>query len=374
MKILAVSRLPLGGIRTYMRYVYSRLGTDADVTLVASDRQENDALRKDVEEYGARLVLCEDSAMSLVRAVRRELAGGRYDVVHSHGFLSGSSAYLGGLFSRVPHVLTVHGVVEERLLTGVAGKIKKWVLGWVVTHVDVVHGVGEDILAHLKEKVPALNRSVNRKVVVTNGIDTQWFASYRGDADAVRRELALEQGTFLFGFLGRFMPQKGLDLIIKAVRDLAEQGEAAKFVVVCCGSGDCIGDYRRQIAESGLEERFVLIPFRSDPRDILNLVDGVLMPSRWEAYSLLAPEVLASGKPLIASTCIGLREVVRDTPALTFPPEDWQALAQAMRRLMEQDHGAVFREYQATAVQRYDVQKTADGMKRLFAELAAERG
>jgi glycosyltransferase involved in cell wall biosynthesis len=354
-----------------MRYVYSGLGKEADVTLVACSQQENEALRKDVEEYGGRLVLCDNSALSLARAVRRELAGGRFDVVHSHGFLSGGSAYLGGLLSRVPHVLTVHGVVEKRLLNGVAGKIKKRILGWVVTHVDVVHGVGEDILAHLREEVPALDRSANRKIVVTNGIDTGWFASYRGDAEAVRRELGLEQGTFLFGFLGRFMPQKGLDLVIRAVRGLAAEGDTGKFAVICCGSGDCIGTYRRQIAESGLQDRFLLIPFRSDPREILNLVDGVLMPSRWEAYSLLAPEVLASGKPLIASTCIGLREVVQGTPALTFPSEDWQALAGAMRRLMECDHGPVFREYQATAVARYDVQKTAEGMKRLFAELAA---
>lgn len=374
MRILAVSRLPLGGIRTYMRYVYSRLGGDADVTLVASAGPENDALREDVEAYGGRLVLCDNSALSLARAVRRELGAGQYDVMHSHGFLSGSSACLGGLLSRVPHVLTVHGIVEERFLSGLVGKIKKRILGWVVTHVDVVHGVGEDILAHLLEKVPALARSRNRKVVVANGIDTGRFASYQGDAAALRRELGLAEDIYLFGFLGRFMPQKGLDLVIEAVRDMKERGDPGDFVVVCCGSGDYIGAYRRQIAESGLDDRFLLIPFRSDPRDVLNLVDAVLMPSRWEAYGLLAPEALASGKPLAASTCIGLREVVRDTPALTFPAEDRQALAGAMRRLMDEDHGAVFREYQAVAVERYDVQKTADGMKRLFAELAAERG
>jgi glycosyltransferase involved in cell wall biosynthesis len=357
-----------------MRYVYSRLGDGADVTLVASTGQENDALRTDVEEYGARLVLCDNSALGLARAVRRELAGGRYDVVHSHGFLSGSSAYLGGLLSRVPQVLTVHGVVEERFLTGLVGRIKQWILGWMVTHVDVVHGVGEDILEHVLEKVPSLARRPNRKVVVDNGIDTQWFASYQGDADALRRELGLDTGTYLFGFLGRLMPQKGLDLVIKAARDMKEDDTRRKFVVVCCGSGDYIGKYRREVAEAGLEDRFLFIPFRNDPRDILNMVDGVLMPSRWEAFGLLAAEALASGKPLIASTCIGLREVVRDTPVLTFPPEDWQALAGAMRRLMDEDLGAVFRDYQATAVARYDVQKTADGMKRLFAEVAAERG
>ncbi|MEZ7196682.1 glycosyltransferase family 4 protein [Pseudodesulfovibrio karagichevae] len=373
MRILAVSRLPLGGIRTYMRYVYSRLGSDADVTLVASTGPENDALREDVEAYGGRLVQCDNSALGLARAVRRELAGGGYDVLHSHGFLSASSACLGGGLSRVPHVLTVHGIVEERFLSGVVGKVKKWLLGWVVTHVDVVHGVGEDILAHLLEKVPSLARSRNRKVVVANGIDTERFASYQGNADALRRELGLDGDAYLFGFLGRFMPQKGLDLVIKAVRDIKERGDLGKSVVVCCGSGDYIGVYRRQIAESGLEDRFLLIPFRSDPRDVLNLVDGVLMPSRWEAFGLLAAETLASGKPLAASTCIGLREVVRDTPALTFPPEDWQALAGAMRRLMAEDLGAVFREYQGVAVERYDVQKTADGMKRLFAEMAAER-
>ncbi|MGE4423623.1 MAG: glycosyltransferase family 4 protein [Pseudodesulfovibrio sp.] len=373
MRILAVSRIPLGGIRTYIRYVYSRLGEDVSVTLVACAGQESEALQKDAEGYAGRVVLCENSALSLARAVRRELGSGQYDIMHSHGFLSGASAYLGGGLCRVPHVLTVHGIVEERFLTGIIGKIKKVILDWVVTHVDVVHCVGEDMLGHMKEKVPALARRGNRMALVSSGIDTKWFAACEGDADALQMELGLDRETYLFGFLGRFMPQKGLDLVIKAAREVKEKGDSKPFKVVCCGSGDYISEYRRDIAEAGLEDEFLFIPFRSDPRDVMNLVDGVLMPSRWEAYGLLAAEVLASGKPLIGSTCIGLREVVRGTPAMTFPPEDWKALADAMRRLMGGDYGNVFREYQTTAIERYDVQKTADGMKRLFAELAVRR-
>lgn len=44
------------------------------------------------------------------------------------------------------------------------------------------------------------------------------------------------------------------------------------------------------------------------------------MPSRWVAFGLLAVEALCAGTPLIASDCIGLREVVEDTPAVVVPP------------------------------------------------------
>ncbi|WP_319583428.1 glycosyltransferase family 4 protein [uncultured Pseudodesulfovibrio sp.] len=372
MKILAVSRIPLGGIRTYIRYVYSRLGADVEVTLVACSGPESKALQADAEGYGGRVVLCDNSALSLAQAVRRELRSGRYDILHSHGFLSGTSSYLGSLGLRVPHVLTIHGIVEERFLTGLVGKIKKWVLGWVVTGVDVVHCVGEDMMDHMVEKVPALARHTDRMALVASGIDSKLFASYEGDVEALREELKLEPDTYLFGFLGRFMPQKGLDLVIKAVSEITTQGGLKPFKVICCGSGDYINEYRHEIALAKLEDKFLFLPFRGDPRDVLNLVDAVVMPSRWEAFGLLAAEVLASGKPLIASTCIGLREVVRETPALTIPSEDWQALAEAMRRTVNEDHSKAFREYQPTAIERFDVQKTADGLKALFAELAAK--
>ena len=93
------------------------------------------------------------------------------------------------------------------------------------------------------------------------------------------------------------------------------------------------------------------------------------MPSLWEACPLLPMEVLATGSPLIASDCIGLREVVADTPTTIIPPRDSQALADAIRRHMETDLESRFAAYADEALRRYDVSQQAVGILEMYREL-----
>jgi glycosyltransferase involved in cell wall biosynthesis len=100
------------------------------------------------------------------------------------------------------------------------------------------------------------------------------------------------------------------------------------------------------------------------------------MPSLWEAYGLIAAEALLVGCPVIASDCIGLREVTRDTPALTVRLKDAKSLADAMRRYMDNTE-MIRREtemYLPTAMERYDSRKTAAQLDALFDEAMKRRG
>lgn len=367
-----VARWPLGGIRTYMKYVYRHLDRSWRLTILASSTQENESLRADARELGAELVLAEGGQARLCREALRLIGSRRFDLVQSHGFISAVHVALAGLRRRVPHVLTVHGVLEDRLLRGLRGRIKRAVTHWAVLRSDVVYAVGRDILEHLAEEMPSFSGYAGRRAVIPNGIDVDSFRNHAGDRGGFRREVGAGEDTFLFGFLGRFMPQKGLDLLIEAAAALeAGVGAGRDWRMALVGSGDYRRTYEWTIHQRGLDRRFIFAPFRSDVAAVYRDLDAVVMPSRWEACPLQPMEALVSGVPLVASDCIGLREVIEDTPALVFRNGDARGLAAALRRVLDGGEAGRFREFRDRAAERFDVRRTAVRVRELFDEVCA---
>ncbi len=369
--ILVVARWPLGGIRTYMRYTFRHLPKVYQVTLLASSTHEDDALKRDVTEYGAHLQIGQSQGLlGLVTEVFSELSKKKYDVILSQGFISGVAVYLANIFFRRPHILTIHGIVEPKFLEGRLKPVKLAFLKNVLSNVSMIYAVSNDILEHLFDQFPTLKTSVRRTIVIPNGIEMSEFGPSTIRSDAVCKQLGIPSGIFLFGFFGRFMQQKGFDLLIDAVEIMSRNIELPPFKVLAVGSGDYLPHYQRLIRERNLESFFVFLPFQSQIRNLYLEINSIVMPSRWEACPLQPMEALSMGIPLIASNCIGLRETVADTPAEVFASEDVNDLLQAMLRTLKNCRIDDFKEYMPVARQRFDVTTSTKKLIRVIEEIA----
>jgi len=165
----------------------------------------------------------------------------------------------------------------------------------------------------------------------------------------VRREIQVEPGgvdpamardyqetrsdVLRFGFVGRLVPQKGVETLIDAYRELDRPAE-----LVIHGYGE--PDYVR-----GLKERAGGAPIRFtgrfEPGDVGKLASGFdvqVMPSvGLEGSPLLVQTARLFRKALIASDAGGLGENVRDgIDALVFPSGDAEALRRCMRRMIDE--------------------------------------
>jgi glycosyltransferase involved in cell wall biosynthesis len=372
--VLVAVYWPLGGIRTYLKYVYRHFPPDVDLTVLAASTQEDSALRADMSALGIRLIIDHGKRRWFFLRILRELLRGRYDVIQSHGFITASHAYAANLLRlrRLPHVLTVHGILEDRLLSGLAGRIKKQLLGWVVNHVDVVYAVGQDMMTHLADELPGFGVSRARKVVIKNGIDVGPFSNLALLRGRFRTGQHIADDIFLIGFLGRFMEAKGFNYLIDAI-DILERDRVLpdRVKVLAVGSGDYLGRYKKDIRQRKLENRFIFLPFQSDILPIYADLDAVAMPSISEAASLLALESLCAGVPLIASDCIGLRESVRDTPAIVFEARNAAALASAIADVVNHPRRETFEAFRGEATTRFNVRNTSDQLTHLLQEVAA---
>jgi glycosyltransferase involved in cell wall biosynthesis len=372
--VLVVARWPLGGIRTYMKYTYGNLpGERYKITLIAPECGENNALIDDAASIGASLVVVNDKKGlgKLIFEIFKFILRNDVHLIQSHGFISGLLVVVANFFFKIPHVMTIHGIFEDHLLeAGLKGKIQKKVLNHVVNSVTCLYGVSKDILDHTLE-VFQVKQSI-QKAVIHNGIDITIFRPQQIVKSSIRQQLGISSKVFLVGFVGRFMPQKGLNYLIEAVSLLAKDHNlsSSDIHVLCVGSGDHLRRYKNSIADQNLSDFFSFIPFQSNIRDIYCNVDIVAMPSVWEAFGLQAAEAMCLGTPIIVSDCIGLREATHDTPAIIIPKQNPQALADALFEAKLHSPKQKFISFSQRARERYDVRHTARKLDELFQDIS----
>ena len=122
--------------------------------------------------------------------------------------------------------------------------------------------------------------------------------------------------------VGRLHPQKGYDVLLAARAGFGGAG------VAVAGDGPLEASLRAEAPDVRWLGR------RGDVADLLAAADVVVLPSRWEARSLTAQEAMRAGRPLVVTAVGGLPDLVGDC-AVVVPPGDPQALAVAVRRLLD---------------------------------------
>jgi D-inositol-3-phosphate glycosyltransferase len=253
---------------------------------------------------------------------RQQAEGARYDVVHSHYWLSG---WVGDRMKEiwgVPLVASFHtlGKVKNRSLARDEGPEPESRLegeARVVADADRILAPTPAEAAHL---VGLYGADPDRIRIVPGGVDHEvLFPRSREEA---RRRLHLT-GIRLVVFVGRLQPHKGPDVAIRALAEaVALAPEATRDLVLAVvggpsgrsSAGDEVARLMDLASALGVGERVVFFPPQPQRRlaDFYAAAEAVLVPSRSESFGLVALEAQACGTPVIAADTGGLRFVVRD--------------------------------------------------------------
>lgn len=177
----------------------------------------------------------------------------------------------------------------------------------------------EYVRRHLmEERVP------ERKIrVCYNGIDLDRFQR-RTEADH----------PLTIGVVCALRPEKDLATLIRAFAAVHDAARGLKLVVV--GSGTELEGLQRLASETGVAERCHFEPATAAVPEWLSRIDLFVLPSRTEALSNSVMEAMACRCCVVASEVGGNPELVRHgETGLVFPAGDVQALAQALRTLID---------------------------------------
>nr|HMU05716.1 glycosyltransferase family 4 protein [Saprospiraceae bacterium] len=285
------------------------------------------------------------------------------------GFTSAACSFFGSLITKTPHIITCHDVFTSNQFSGLTGSLKKIILGLILATVDRIHCVTNDAKNNLLSYLQILKIFKKKIIVIPHGIEVKQFLN--AEKRDLRCEYDLPENTFLIGFLGRFMSQKGFRYLVEAFIELKKKNDLPKKPIILC-FGEKDGFFReemRDVQRKGLSESILLLPFVADVASTLKGLDVVVMPSLWEACGLLAMEAIVAGVPLIGTNCIGLREVIRDTPANIVPIRDSLALSEALILEMKNPSITMMKNFAAAAATRFDVAERAAEIERLMLEV-----
>ena len=290
-----------GGVERHVEELGARLaarGHDVTVfcrTNYGSDRRpEHRGMRlRHLPTIGTKHL---DAVTHTALATARALTG--YDVVHFHALGPGLLAPLPAAFSRASIVQTVHALDGERDKWGPASRSVLRAAEWASARVpDATMTDSAHLARHYRE------RFGRETTPILNGADAQRDLP-GADAGATLRRLGLSPGRYVL-FVGRLVPEKGPELLVRAFRRVAD--EDLRLVVV--GGSSFTGRFTRRLAALAAP----------DPRVVLT---GYLYgPALDELYAsaavFVSPSSLEGGPPLtlLEAAAFGTPVLLSDIPA-----------------------------------------------------------
>lgn len=154
---------------------------------------------------------------------------------------------------------------------------------------------------------------------------------YPREAPPLRARLA-PQDRLLVGYVGRLVDEKGVDVLLRAISEMAEDA-----VLCAIGTGRLADELHALAEELGVEVHWLDRIPHDEIADYMRAFDVMVLPSRsipaWqEQFGMVLAEAMACGTPVVGSSCGAIPEVIGDA-GFIFPEEDHRALAEALTQI-----------------------------------------
>lgn len=267
-------------------------------------------------------------------AVARACAAFRPDVVHTHGYRP--DVLDGGVARRlgIPTVTTVHGFTggdwKNRLYERLQVRAFR--------RFDAVAAVSRPIVERL------VRAGVRQERI--HLLPNAWAGGPPAlDRAAARRALGVPLEGFRVGWVGRLTAEKGADVLVEAVARLG----GAPVAVSVIGDGRERGVLERRARELGIAERITWHGVLADAARVYGAFDAFVLSSRTEGTPIALFEAMAARVPIVATRVGGVPDVLSPAEALLVPAEDHDALAAAIRAVVDDPAAAAARASAAAA-------------------------
>lgn len=274
--------------------------------------------------------------------------GLRYDLIHSHYWLSGLvAAKLRQAWGPLPIVHMFHtlGHMKNAIATEESERAPQIRLDGEARVVQIADRIIAATPAEKSQLIEYLHADAAKIAIVPPGVDLHRF--HRMDKHEAKALVDIPCGKHTILFAGRIEPLKGIDTLLCAMSILQERHpDAVENTSVAIIGGDPWADTldaemaRLQALRTELGIHDLVTFLGAKDQDVLPayyaVADMVVMPSHYESFGMVALEAMAMGTPVIASEVGGLAHLIQHSiNGFHVPSRDPEALAERILQLLE---------------------------------------
>jgi glycosyltransferase involved in cell wall biosynthesis len=203
-----------------------------------------------------------------------------------------------------------------------------------------------------------------------NGVDTDFFTpASREEKLRLREALGLPLHGLILGFIGRSSAQKDPLTLYQAFAKVVAEKPISLFHV---GQGELDAELDRLVVRLGLGGRVFRRPYMSVPLDFYRVVDGFILTSQYEGFSLAVLEAISANLPMILSEAPGNIDLVAQPLSHLWKarPGDVQGFSRCIASWYERLQTPSPINHRQIAKLRFDYRKTLGAVVELYHELS----
>lgn len=306
-----------------------------------------------------------------LRHLRNLILATSPDIVHAHmppAELYSRLALTGIPSTSLPLLITKHN--EEPFYRGPGQKLMgRWVARRASAVIAISHAV------HRYMSGPALGIHPEKLHTIHYGIDARPFRDAPPTTGrALRHQWGVPDNAMLVGFVGRLVPQKAIDTLLRAFAVALRQATSPIWLAIV-GNGPLEGVLRQQASEFGIANRVIWAGFHEDMPPVMRAFDVFTLTSIYEGFGLVLVEAMAAGLPVVATRAGAIPEIIvpGETGILVQPgavdtlATAWQQLRDVSLRLRLGSAG------QRRVFEEFTLEKMFDETDRLYARLVSDK-
>ena len=300
-----------------------------------------------------------------IKELRRCISGHQIQLVHTNSNYDRTAGAVAAWLSGVPHVTNVHS------FHSIQHNLTHWWRNRFATNHFIVDGVCvRDLLVEEDRLSPDNIR------VIHLGVDPMTMRRDEALRRNVRDEFRLPDDTVLIGNVGRLVPFKGQEYLLRAFANVCV--DARKIHLLIVGDGELKASLSQCAVDLGVGDRVTFTGFRDDLPALYSAFDIYAHSSvegGGETFPFAVLQALAQHLPVVA-TGVGdvPAMVVNGKNGVIVPDTDVQAFASALRSLLIAPAQRVIMadEGHKLFLERFTIHRMVDDVERLYKALLRE--
>jgi len=240
------------------------------------------------------------------------------DVVHLHVYKAGLPALILKKLFGVPYVITEHYKLIDggsSLTRRIMNKIKILMASTLINYSELMILPSRAILRSIES-----HGILKETRIIPNVVNTEIFSRNKPIKNNVRKLL----------FVGGLEDIKGVEYLLRALGIVVKIRN--DFILDIVGDGPERKKYEKMVKDLKLERHvfFHGLKPKEEVAEFMKCCSFFVLPSLWESQACVLIEAMACGKPVIATSSGGPKEIVMDFCGVLVPPGNVKALAEAI--------------------------------------------